>query len=451
MSNIEPLKNISAESIYGKILEKCPSEEFGKLFSNYPYIPKENLKINQDTMDQLVELIESKVDTLDMYQKYRFISCMKNLGYDNDPNNLFSETIYNNFIENSNELVEKIKKHFQDLETKETSILLVPDEIQRFTNKNQINKEKDYCKKRYLRMISIYEYNDKIFGNEDLKNRFIELMKILNVQEPEYLDAKYIFSDNIEDIKKALSVGLNPNIQNEHGETVLFVASKTKRQDNKELEIIKLLLENGADPNFQNKVHNQSLYNTPLDNTPLYNLLNTREISDEETLKIIKLLLDKGADPNIKNEYGSTPLNSAIAGKRSIEIIELLLKNGAKPNIKDNYGETVLFTASKTKRQDNKELEIIELLFKYGAEPNIKDNNGKTPLGLAIERKMSIEIIKLLLDKGADPNFGNMYGKTVLSTASKTKRTDNKEKEIIELLNNYIKNPNIQNNDGNTA
>ena len=304
MNNIKLLKNISAESIYGKILEECPSKEFEKLFSNYPYIPKENPKINQDTMDQLVDLIESKVDTLDVKEKEKFISCMTNLGY-NNPNNLFSETIYNNFIENSNELVEKIKKHFQDLETKETSILLVPDEIQRFTNKNQINKEKDYCKKRYLRMINIYSYNKKIFSyhNDNLKNNFIELMKYLGIPEPIYLNSTYIFSYNIEDIKEALNNGANINIKNNYGETPLHFAIVFNRS----IKIIELLLEKGANINIQDRNGN----------TPLY-----FAISINKPIEIIKFLLEKGAKPNIQNNNGDTPLDLAKE-KNNEEVVQL--------------------------------------------------------------------------------------------------------------------------------
>ena len=54
-------------------------------------------------------------------------------------------------------------------------------------------------------------------------------------------------------------------------------------------------------------------------------------------LDIVKLLLQKGADPNIQNNDGNTPLIEACYGNFP-NIVELLLEKGADPNIQDNNG-----------------------------------------------------------------------------------------------------------------
>ena len=58
--------------------------------------------------------------------------------------------------------------------------------------------------------------------------------------------------------------------------------------------------------------------------------------------EIVKLLLDKGADPNIQNEDGETALMKA-SEEGHTEIVKLLLAKGADPNaLSIPLGETAL-------------------------------------------------------------------------------------------------------------
>lgn len=76
------------------------------------------------------------------------------------------------------------------------------------------------------------------------------------------------------------------------------------------LDIVKLLLENGADINKKNKDGNTALFMTALKNCP-------------EIAKIAKFLVNNQADYNIRNKSGQTALDWAIKNKRT-EIAELL-------------------------------------------------------------------------------------------------------------------------------
>jgi ankyrin repeat protein len=113
------------------------------------------------------------------------------------------------------------------------------------------------------------------------------------------------------------------------------------------LELSQLLIERGANINFQDKSeHESALYLA----------------SSEGHLDIVKLLVQKGAKIDIQNKEGKTPLMTAIEEKK-IEIVAFLLSKGADPNKKSVEGKTALDFAKEKKNE-----EIIKLLLKAGAK-----------------------------------------------------------------------------------
>lgn len=90
-------------------------------------------------------------------------------------------------------------------------------------------------------------------------------------------------------------------------------------------------------------------------------------------LEIITLLLDNGADIN-KPSYGISPLIFAAntPEEGGVTILKFLLEKGANPNVKDFQGSTPLFVANFA---DNKE--AIKLLIDSGADITIRNNSGK--------------------------------------------------------------------------
>jgi ankyrin repeat protein len=56
------------------------------------------------------------------------------------------------------------------------------------------------------------------------------------------------------------------------------------------------------------------------------------EIGDE---RVVKLLLENGAQPDFGDEKGQTPLSRAV-GKRSVAVIQLLLAKDVKMDFKYN-------------------------------------------------------------------------------------------------------------------
>jgi ankyrin repeat protein len=113
-------------------------------------------------------------------------------------------------------------------------------------------------------------------------------------------------------------------------------------------------------------------------------------------LEIVKLLLDSGADINAvsKNGFSATPLQGAAAFK-AIDLAQLLIVRGANVNCRGEQGGSPLHEAA-----GNGQIEFARLLLDHGANVNAKDDNGKTPLTVALEYKQ-IEMAKFLREHKA--------------------------------------------------
>ena len=104
-------------------------------------------------------------------------------------------------------------------------------------------------------------------------------------------------------------------------------------------------------------------------------------------IEVMRLLLDKGADPNIATEAGTTPLMAAagvnwVTGQTyteskqaQIEALQLCLQKGGDVNAVNSMGVTAVIGAANRGADD-----IIEFLSKNGAKLDVKDKEGRTPL-----------------------------------------------------------------------
>ena len=113
-------------------------------------------------------------------------------------------------------------------------------------------------------------------------------------------------------------------------------------------------------------------------------------------LEVVKLLLDRGADINAvsKNGFSATPLQGAAAFQK-VELARLLIERGANVNCRGEEGGTPLHEAA-----GNGQIEFAKLLLDHGARINAKDNNGKTPLSIALENKQ-VAMAKFLSRRNA--------------------------------------------------
>ncbi len=130
-------------------------------------------------------------------------------------------------------------------------------------------------------------------------------------------------------------------------------------KNSRDYSILRLLLENGADPNIR-------LLNNNEDSLCYYMVLNDS--------RIVELLLQYGADPNMLDRNGKTPLFEAFLCDDD-HTMEILLKYGANPNMLDENGRGPLYQAINC--DNDKREKYVELLLKYGADPNQKVNGSR--------------------------------------------------------------------------
>lgn len=123
-------------------------------------------------------------------------------------------------------------------------------------------------------------------------------------------------------------------------------------------------------------------------------------------LFIVKKMIDRGDDINAQLPSGTTPLHSALAG-RKFECFKYLLDRGANPEVKNIYGYTPLHNACIFNL-----LDYVMLLIEHGADVNSKSDVGTTPLHEAVKEKHS-EIIKLLLKNKANPKITNRHNQNL--------------------------------------
>jgi len=126
-----------------------------------------------------------------------------------------------------------------------------------------------------------------------------------------------IIEGNIETVKQHIAAGTDVNAKNNHGQTPLYHACLPFIHTDNPVEIVELLIENGADVNV--KATNITGW------TPIHQASQILR-NDTTAVDIIELLIENGADVNAKDAIGSTPLDHA----ETMEIADLLRKHGGK-------------------------------------------------------------------------------------------------------------------------
>jgi uncharacterized protein len=200
-----------------------------------------------------------------------------------------------------------------------------------------------------------------------------------------------------------IDAGINVNAQNAaDGRTALISAAA--RGD---LEVVKLLLQSGADPNVKDKENYTALFHAIeamypeverviLDQPNLD--LNARGLNGVTALMsyawrdnndIVRKLLDRGADVNAQDNDGDAALHG-VAKSGNMEALDMLLEKGAKLNLQNKLGGTPLMWAAVFGHED-----AAKRLLERGADASLKDVDGMTALDWAVRNKREKVIVLL--------------------------------------------------------
>lgn len=159
---------------------------------------------------------------------------------------------------------------------------------------------------------------------------------------------------NLDGVKQAIAAGVEVNAKDKLAQNTALILSA----QNGHAEVVTYLLENGADPNIQNRSGNAVIHLAALQNQPA----------------IIRLLLDHKVDIESQNQEQKTAF--ALAARRAnYDLMEQLLNWGAKIDCEDGLGRTPLMIAL-----ERDHVELTRRLVEMGADVTHFDKFGRNPL-----------------------------------------------------------------------
>ncbi|KAJ7172246.1 hypothetical protein C8R46DRAFT_1085272 [Mycena filopes] len=162
------------------------------------------------------------------------------------------------------------------------------------------------------------------------------------------------------------------------------------------LEIVKLLLENGAHVNhLGSKKHGGALGSA----------------SYAGQVETVRFLLENGAAVDLPGgKFGSALGAASFAG--NISVAQILLENGANSNLVGYHGPPLRIACL------HGDVELAHLLLEKGADVDATGGRLVSALGTAAFVG-NIDVVRLLLDRGADINLaGGQYGSALGCAAS---------------------------------
>ena len=168
----------------------------------------------------------------------------------------------------------------------------------------------------------------------------------MNIQYTELSFLKAIENNDSVATKLFLEAGMDPNV-NVDGVTPLMMAATKNR-----IEIAKSLIEKKANVNAKSKEGMTALGSAIAGDS-----------DGPGNIDVVKLLLEKGADVNVQTTVEKmTPIMIAVA-KGDVAIVKELIGKGADVNLKADKGITALIVAKKMKKQ-----EVVDILLQAGAK-----------------------------------------------------------------------------------
>jgi ankyrin repeat protein len=196
-----------------------------------------------------------------------------------------------------------------------------------------------------------------------------------------------------------LEKGANPSAADAYGREPLFAAIDLRNFNHEKygdlptdgrdpLELIKTLLKKGVNVNAATEtvpIHGLMQFDASWVNFDGETSFVRAALSGD--VEVMRLLLASGADPNVATRQGSTALMAAsginwIPGQTFshseadyVEAVKLCLDRGADVNASNSLGLTAMHGAANRGWES-----IVQILADHGAKLDVKDNAGRTPM-----------------------------------------------------------------------
>ena len=208
---------------------------------------------------------------------------------------------------------------------------------------------------------------------------------------------------------------------------------------NDEPDPARILLQNGADPDFETSQGRPVVM-----------------AARHGNLEILEMLIDADADFTLREGGEDLAEDVALDGGH-VEVIEALHEAGHEfseefiarmradedwsQKATDIFGPAYDAALNERNPQEGKtqlhyaaqyqNVESLRDLLRRGADPHIRSNNGSTPMMTSIKRQQphNVVVVRILLEAGTNPDEGDDEGNTPLSWAARTGQAD-----VVEAL-----------------
>jgi serine/threonine protein kinase len=247
---------------------------------------------------------------------------------------------------------------------------------------------------------------------------------IAKLGSPLYEVCQKIERKDLKSLRRHLDRGLDVNANvaikygGSHGDSIESGSLLHCAIEHRQIEIIKELLDRGADINSLNSDSSSPIYHA------IDSCCQTDDMKTAE-MKIVSLLLEKKANINIKDRDGRTPLRLAVE-KLNHSLFDKLVKHGANPYIlskekRISLWHSLVIATTYYGAFDGADTEIQAIAKQLSAlklDVNKTDIDGDTPLHIAMQNDNQ-KAIDLLLKYGARDDIRNHQGQSPLNLRPK--------------------------------